>query len=82
MHVLVEAKTGRGVRRFLVSGNSESEGVAWLHALVDRRARIVDEFGEQIDAFSIDASSIEAQSELAGRSAAASRFATNGQRVE
>ena len=82
MHVLVEAKTRRGVRRFLVSGNSEAEGVAWLHALVDRRARILDEFGEQIEAFSIDPSSIEAQSGPGRRGAAASRFGTNGQRVE
>lgn len=81
MHLVVEAQTARGVRRFLVSCNSESEGVAWLRALIDRRARITDEYGEQFDSFTIDASTIAAQSGLRERRSA-SRFATNGQRVE
>ena len=82
MHVTVQAKTAKGLRRFLVSGKSGAEAAALLQALVERRERVFDELGEEFEAFQIDASSIEVQPGVSERRVGASHFATDGQRVK
>jgi hypothetical protein len=81
MHVQVEAKTAKGLRRFMVPGNSGAEAGALLRALIERRERVIDETGELFEAFQIDANSIEAKSVLGERRLGSSRFGTDGRLV-
>ena len=81
MHAEVGARTAKGFRWFLVSGASEADAAATLRAVIERRERVFDEFGEQFEASQVDASSIGAQGAGRATKLGASRFTTDGQRV-
>ena len=67
MHLLVEANTDRGRRRFIIGSDSGREAEALMRTFLDVDDRIMDESGEWFEASEIDVASIAASDLLAGR---------------
>ena len=83
MHSLLEARTPRGLRRFIVSGESQEAAEAAFRELLERGERIVDAAGEGFEAREIDPTSIEAdRGPVAPLASWLPLFRTDGQRVE
>jgi hypothetical protein len=54
MHLLVEANTDRGRRRFIIGSDSGREAEALMRTFLDVDDRIMDESGEWFEASEID----------------------------
>jgi hypothetical protein len=61
MYLLVEAKTRRGHRRFIIGGDSGKEAEVLMKAFVEENCNIMDESGEWFRACEIDVASIVAK---------------------
>jgi hypothetical protein len=82
MHTLVEAKTEKGPRRFVVPAVTGFEAQAAMRASIARGEQVVAEFGERFAAAEIDAESIQPRGSAARDAAGARRFTLNGGRVQ
>ncbi len=59
MYHLIEAKTRRGSRRFIIAVDAGRRAESEMAALIESGGRLMDESGEWVNAIEIDPSSIE-----------------------
>jgi hypothetical protein len=82
MYLLIEANTRRGIRRFIIAGETGSEAEATMRNFLAEGERIMDESGEWFEAREIDESTIFANGVPIPPSAAVyGRFTNDGQRM-
>ena len=60
MYFLVEARTRRGTRRFIVAGDTGAAAETELRTLLEKGERMMDESGDWLEAREIDPSTIVA----------------------
>jgi len=82
MYHLIEARTWKGMRRFLIAADTSHEAAQEMAALLDRGAQLMDESGEWFQAFEVDPESLEARGvQPPPRSAVAVHYTNDGQRM-
>jgi hypothetical protein len=82
MYFLLEARTRRGTRRFIVAGDTGADAAIELWRRLTRDERIMDDSGDWLDASEINADTIVAGGFPAPPAmAVSSQFTNDGQRM-
>jgi hypothetical protein len=82
MYLSVEAMTRRGIRRFIIAGDTSVQAETEMRAILRAGERIMDESGDWFEAREIDASSVVAKGvPVPPAVSLSSHFTSDGQRM-